>query len=106
PCRRVGRWRRGRFDRPRQWIAPPTEAASGARAQRVLTSRALSFPSFLSAYWQASHSGLSMEHATAPDRSGAVIADGTVIGADITGAAATALSLPSVPRSVDFSTCV
>ena len=49
-----------------------------------------------------------MEHAIAPDRSGAVMADGTMIGApaDITGAAATALSLPSVPRSVDFSTCV
>ena len=49
-----------------------------------------------------------MEHAIAPDRSGAVMADGTMIGApaDITGAAATALSLPSVPLSVDFSTCV
>jgi hypothetical protein len=49
-----------------------------------------------------------MEHAIAPDRSGAVIADGTLIGApaDITGAAATAVSLPSVPPSVDFSTCV
>ena len=49
-----------------------------------------------------------MEHATAPDRSGAVAAGGTMIGApaDIAGADATALSLPSVPRSVDFSTCV
>ena len=55
-----------------------------------------------------------MEHAIAPDRSGAVTADGTMIGApaDIAGAAdiivteETLLSLPSVPLSVDFSTWV
>src|SRR5256886_5789461 len=102
PCRRYGRWRRGRFDRPQQWLALPGEVASCAGSQRVRTSRALSFLSlFLSAYWQASHSGLSMEHATAPDKSGAVNVDGTTIdaAADSTGAAATPLSLPSGHRS-------
>jgi hypothetical protein len=50
---------------------------------------------------------LSIEHATAPDRSGAVAARATTIGAaDIMVTDATLLSLPSVPFSVDFSTCV
>jgi hypothetical protein len=65
------------------------------------------FSFFAAAYWQASHSGLSIEHATAPDKSGAVTACGIMIGAaDIIVADATLLSLPSVPRSVDFSTWV
>jgi hypothetical protein len=65
------------------------------------------FPFLLAAYWQASHSGLSIEHATAPDKSGAVTADGTIgAAADIMVADATLLSLPSVPFSVDFSTWV
>ena len=49
-----------------------------------------------------------MEHAIAPDRSGAVAVSGTVMGAlaDIMVMDATLLSLPSVPFSVDFSTWV
>jgi len=49
-----------------------------------------------------------MEHAIAPDRSGAVTACGTMMGAlaDIAVIDATLLSLPSVPFSVDFSTWV
>jgi hypothetical protein len=57
----------------------------------------MAFSLFAFAYWQASHSGLSIEQAMAPDRSGA---------AGISAAEATALSLPSVPLSVDFSTWV
>jgi hypothetical protein len=50
---------------------------------------------------------LSIEHATAPVRSGAVAAGGTMIGAgDIIVTDATLLSFPSVPFNVDFSTWV
>ena len=73
-----------------------TPVAYGGRARRVLTSRAFCY-SFSVAHWQASHSGLSIEQATAPDKSGI---------ADIDEIEATALSLPSVPFKVDFSTCV
>jgi hypothetical protein len=51
---------------------------------------------------------LSIEHATALDKSGAVVISDTMIGAlaGIIVADATLLSLPSVPFSVDFSTWV
>ena len=49
-----------------------------------------------------------MEHAIAPDRSGAAAVWGTMMGAltNIVVMDATLLSLPSVPFSVDFSTWV
>jgi hypothetical protein len=57
-----------------------------------------------SPYWQASQSGSSIRQALTPSRSGAA---GTMIGAcEIAEVTETALSLPSVPFSVDFSTWV
>ena len=65
------------------------------------------FPYVLAAYWQASHSGLSIEHATPGQiRRGDGGRDDHGRLPDIIVTEATLLSLPSVPFSVDFSTCV
>src|SRR5690606_31663058 len=48
-------------------------------------------------YWQASHSGSSMKQ---------TLPSGTTLAGMAMGMTCTALSLPSVPFSVDLSTCV
>jgi hypothetical protein len=83
-------------------------AAADGSDQSSMASIFLEVICSFAAYWQASHSGLSMEHAVAADKSGADPSCGIRMGAlaDIIVIDETLLSLPSVPLSVDFSTWV
>src|SRR5690606_36064271 len=84
---------------PRPVESLSTSVAAGCLADAFVSAQLSIVVLLVSAYWQASHSGSSIEQALPH------AALEPTIGAGAT-AAETALSLPSVPFSVDFSTWV